>query len=140
MTAPLVLPMYREFGCKYIRKDKTEGMLILTEPVSREQLIHIEEQTYFEDMMKCVADIERGLLAVNADLHADLGELLLESGSEQKNLYGYNILYDGWEIEYDSLINPPRNREAGYPRAGRTVADPAVRARIVEVTDKWIRE
>ena len=85
-------------------------------------------------------DIERGLLAVNADLHADLEELLLENGSEQKNLYGYNILYDGWEIEYDSLINPPRNREAGYPRVGRYVADPEARERIQEIVKKWIKE
>ena len=54
--------MHREFGRKFIRKDKKKNMLILTEPVSREQLIHIEEKTCFEDMMKCVADIERGLL------------------------------------------------------------------------------
>ena len=33
-------------------------MIILKEPVSREQLIHIEEQTFFEDMMKCVADLD----------------------------------------------------------------------------------
>ena len=62
-------------------------MIILDKPVSRIQLMHIEEHTYFE---------------------------------------------------YDSLINPPRNREAGYPRAGRTVADPLVREKIKEVTDKWI--
>ena len=113
-------------------------MIILDKPVSRIQLMHIEEHTYFEDMMKCVVDIEKESIAVNADLHADLEELLLENGSSQKNLYGYNILYDDWSIEYDSLINPPRNREAGYPRAGRTVADPAVREKIREVTDKWI--
>ena len=115
-------------------------MLILTEPIKREQLIHIEERTIFDDMMKCVVDIRRGVLAVNADLHADLEELLLENGSDQKDRYGFNILYDDWEIEYDSLINPPRNREAGYPRAGRTVADPAARERITEVTKKWIQE
>ncbi len=59
-------------------------MIILDKPVSRIQLKHIEEHTYFE---------------------------------------------------YDSLINPPRNREVGYPRAGRTVADPLVREKIKEVTD-----
>ena len=42
------------------------------------------------------------------------------------------------EIEFDSLINPPRNREAGYPRVGRGVADPKAREKIVEVVKKWI--
>lgn len=29
------------------------------------------------------------------------------------------------ERKDDSMINPPRNREAGFPRVGRDVADPA---------------
>jgi hypothetical protein len=114
-------------------------MIILKEPVTREQLVQIEDHTFFDDMMKCVADLDRELLAVNADLHADLETLLLENGSSQKSLYGFNIIYDDWEIEYDSLINPPRNRDAGYPRAGRTVADPAARAKIEEIVEKWIQ-
>lgn len=114
-------------------------MIILKEPVTREQLVQIEDHTFFDDMMKCVADLDRELLAVNADLHADLETLLLENGSSQKSLYGFNIIYDDWEIEYDSLINPPRNRDAGYPRAGRTVANPAARAKIEEIVEKWIQ-
>ena len=69
---------------------------------------------------------------------ADLEQYLLESGSSDKNLYGINILFDEREIEFDSLINPPRNREAGYPRAGRTVADPVARQKIEEIVNKWI--
>lgn len=113
-------------------------MKILDSPIDREQLPLIEQMVYYDDMMKCVADIERGIIAVNADLHSDLEEYLLKDGSMQKSLYGFNILYDNWEIEYDSLINPPRNRDAGYPRAGRTVADPAARKKIEEIVDKWI--
>ncbi len=51
--------------------------------------------------------------------------------------YGFNIYYDG-EIEYDSMINPPRNRAAGYPRVGRDVADPIAREKIKEIVAKWI--
>ncbi len=29
-------------------------MIILTEPISRDHLMEIEEHTYFEDMMKCL--------------------------------------------------------------------------------------
>ncbi len=54
-------------------------------------------------------------------------------GSKNTDLYGINIDLDEFEIEYDSMINPPRNREAGYPRAGRTVANPHVREKIQEV-------
>lgn len=78
-------------------------------------------------MVKCVVDIEKELLAINAELHSDLEKYLLDNGSENKNLYGINILLDDYEIEFDSLINPPRNREAGFPRVGRDVVDPIAR-------------
>ncbi|MCD7746249.1 MAG: DUF5674 family protein [Lachnospiraceae bacterium] len=112
-------------------------MLVLERQVTVSELMKIERNTFFDDMMKCVVDVGRGLIAVNAELHADLESYLLDQGSDQKDLYGINILDDG-EIEYDSLINPPRNREAGFPRAGRYVADPAAREKIEKVVERWL--
>ncbi len=113
-------------------------MVIIKEKVDIDKLKTIEAETFFEDMIKAVVDIEQGIIAVNAELHSDLEQMLLEDGSSQKNLYGINILFDEKEIEFDSLINPPRNREAGFPRAGRIVADPVARQRIEEIVNKWI--
>lgn len=117
-------------------------MLILKEKIPKEKLQELEtlgeSEVFFEDMIKCVVDIDKELLAINAELHSDLEQYLLDEGSENNNLYGINILLDDYEIEFDSLINPPRNRAAGFPRAGRDVADPAARAKIVEVVNKWI--
>ena len=113
-------------------------MEILQERISKEDLKSLPGEQYFEDMIKCVVDVDKELVAVNAELHCDLEEMLLENGSRQRSLYGINILFDDWEIEYDSMINPPRNREAGYPRVGRYVADPKARAKIEEVVKKWI--
>lgn len=59
-------------------------------------------------MVKCVADIRRGLLAIDADLHADLEALLLQNGSAQEDLWGFNLWVEeeGEDfIEFDSLIN-----------------------------------
>lgn len=114
-------------------------MLILDKEVTTDELMHIESRVFFEDMVKCVVDIEKEIMAVNAELHADLESYLLEQGSSQSDLYGINILDDG-EIEFDSLINPPRNREAGFPRAGRYVADPAARKKIEEVVGRWLKK
>ena len=113
-------------------------MIVLNEIVPIEKLKTIEAETFFEDMIKAVVDIEKGIVAVNAELHSDLEQMLLKSGSSQHSLYGINILFDEKEIEFDSLINPPRNREAGFPRAGRSVADPAARKAIEEIVNKWI--
>ncbi len=89
-------------------------------------------------MIKAVADLDKDLLAVNAPMHADLEELLLTNGSKQDSLYGFNVYYDDKEIEYDPLINPPRNRDDGFPRGGRDVSSPEKRERIREIVDKWI--
>ena len=63
------------------------------------------------------------------------------SDIQQRRLQSIKVIfyYDTGEIEFDSLINPPRNREAGYPRVGRYVADPAARKKIEEVVRKWIQ-
>ena len=114
-------------------------MIILSKPIRLDELPNLESEMYFrdEEMVKAVSDNSKGIIALNAELHSDLESLLLENGSSQSDLYGFNIYYDK-EIEYDSLINPPRNREAGFPRAGREVADPVARERIKEIVDKWI--
>ncbi len=117
-------------------------MLILQSKITKKDLLNLkaigETEVWFDHMIKCVVDIDKRLLAINAELHSDLEELLLENGSRNSDLYGINIDLDEFEIEYDSMINPPRNREAGFPRAGRTVADPDVRKKIEELVKEWI--
>jgi len=62
----------------------------------------------FGNMVKAVVDIERRLIAVDADLHSDLEAALLDDGSKQKYLWGINLypdLQDDSFIEFDSMIN-----------------------------------
>ncbi|MFA5430538.1 MAG: DUF5674 family protein [Candidatus Omnitrophota bacterium] len=62
----------------------------------------------FGNMVKAVVDIERRLIAVDADLHSDLEAALLDDGSKQKYLWGVNLypdLQDDSFIEFDSMIN-----------------------------------
>jgi len=114
-------------------------MKIIDKKIMLKDLKAFEEKKYFSDMVKAVVDIESKIIAVSAELHSDLEEFLIASGSEQRNLYGINIYYDDGEIEFDSAINPPRNRDAGYPKVGRYVACPEARAKITEVVYSWIQ-
>ena len=57
-------------------------MQILRQKITREHLKTLAANT-FGDMIKCVADVKQNLLAVDAELHADLESMLLENGSEQ---------------------------------------------------------
>jgi len=62
----------------------------------------------FGDMIKAVVDVERRVMAVGAELHADEEAALLDDGSRQEHLWGINIYPEArgeeW-IEFDSVIN-----------------------------------
>jgi hypothetical protein len=63
---------------------------------------------FYGDMIKGVVDIERKILAVGGEYHMDANIVLLESGSVQQNVWGFNWYFEklGDErIEYVSLIN-----------------------------------
>ena len=111
-------------------------MQILQQPISRETLRTLAQNT-FGDMIKCVADVEEGLLAIDADLHADLERLLLEDGSAQENLWGFNLWVDeeGEDfIEFDSLINI-RSWQGNH---SRDVENPEIREAIKAIVNKYI--
>lgn len=111
-------------------------MLILNQPISREQLKSIAANT-FGDMVKAVADVRQGLIAIDADLHADLEYYLLKNGSMQQHLWGFNLWVDeqGEDfIEFDSLINI----RAWQGNPSRDVLDPEVRSAIAGIVNKFI--
>jgi hypothetical protein len=90
-------------------------------------------KAHFEDMVKYVVDVERGVLAVGGEMHADAEEVLLEAGGRQADLWGANYYpgrgRDGC-IEYTSLINI-------RPAAGNRsmeIQDEALRGRVRELT------
>ena len=72
---------------------------------------------FFGDMVKGVVDIEQQVLAVDAELHADLESLLLEKGHQQEYLWGINLypFLEGDDfLEFDSMINirPAQNNRS----------------------------
>jgi len=63
----------------------------------------------YGNMVKAVVDVERGILVVDSELHVDQEQLLLEQGSNQKDLWGINLYPQKYGsagfIEFDSMIN-----------------------------------
>ena len=93
----------------------------------------------FEEMVKYVVDVERGIIAIGGEMHADAEAVLLEAGSRQADLWGANY-YPGRGregcIEYTSLINI--RPSAG--NRGMELIDPALRARVLEITFALVGE
>ncbi len=110
---------------------------IVEEAIERRELIRMGEEG-FGDMIKAVVDIEREIMAIGGELHADGEAILLGSGSRQENLWGINFYPQkgGDEfIEFDSVINlkPMQGNRS------RGIEDPHVRKRIKEIAEKLIK-
>jgi len=93
-----------------------------------------------EPLVKGVVDISNRLLAVDAEMHVDQEQFLLERGSKQSDLWGVNIWpeqygADGF-IEFDSMINirPWQNNRS------RNVEDHALREKITAIIIEKVYE
>jgi len=65
-------------------------MKIINKPISKKELKEMAEKMY-GNLAKAVIDIEKKIMAIDADLHADEEHLLIENGSDQKDLWGINL-------------------------------------------------
>lgn len=106
-------------------------MKIISETLTIDELKQMAKNM-FGNLVKAVVDVDRGIVAVDAELHSDIEALLLADGSKQKNLWGINLYPDiqGDDfIEFDSMINmrPSQgNRSCG-------VDDGEIREKITEI-------
>ena len=112
-------------------------MIVYSEPFDKTVLQEMQAH-FFGDMVKGVADVGRGKIALDAEMHSDLEALLLEDGARQEDLWGFN-LYPGLAgddfLEFDSLINI----RPGQGNRSRDVEDPAVRKAIADLVGRLCR-
>lgn len=112
-------------------------MLIIRNKISLEELKKIAEES-FGDFVKAVVDVEREIMAIGGELHADEEELLLKDGSKQKCLWGINIypsLPIDERIEFDSMIN----LRPSQGNRSRGVDDLELQKKIIFIADNLIQ-
>ena len=92
----------------------------------------------FGGMVKADVDVEQKLIVIDAELHADIEQFMLDNGSRQEDLWGINLYPDQYGspdfIEFDSMINI-------RPRQGnrsRYVEDAKVRDEITRIVSEAI--
>ena len=111
-------------------------MQIISKTVSLLQIWEHREIDFVE-MMKIVVDVHHQILAIDADMHSDLEELLLENGSLQQDLWGANIYplkAKQDRLEFTSFINI----RPSQGNRGMVVQDAAICELIREITDKLL--
>lgn len=113
-------------------------MEIITNKVSITKLKELSAKM-FGDLVKAVVDIEKGIMAIDGELHADVQALLLENESKQENLWGINIYPDktGQDfIEFDSVINIRPSQQ----NRSRGVDNPEIRKKVLEIVNELIEK
>ena len=80
---------------------------IVRKRISKKETVALA-QAGFGEMVKGVVDVARRLLALGGELHADAEAVLLEDGSQQKDVWGFNLYPEKqnneW-VEFSSFIN-----------------------------------
>lgn len=92
----------------------------------------------FGEMVKGVVDLRRGVLVLDADMHADQEAELLSEGASQDDLWGINLYPDldddSW-LEFDSMIG----LRPSFGNRSRGVDDPDIRRSITALVDQVVR-
>ena len=92
----------------------------------------------FGDLVKAVIDVERRIMVVDAELHADEEAELLAGGSRLQHLWGINLypnLAESEWLEFDSMIN----LRPSFGNRSRGVDDSATRDRIAVLVTGLVR-
>ena len=109
---------------------------IVTSPITRTEILEIAKNQ-FGVLVKAVVDIERGIMAIGGELHADEEALLLEQGSGQENLWGINFYPDKtgneW-IEFNSMINIRPSQK----NSSRGVESLEIQKKIINIVSKLV--
>lgn len=92
----------------------------------------------YGDIIKAVVDVERGIMGVGGELHADIQSLLIEKErSRGDTTWGINLYLEktGDEfVEFDSMIN----LKPALGNRTRSVEDATVREKIKEIVNRLI--
>lgn len=112
--------------------------MLVSEPIEK-VVLQKKHSTYFGTMIKAVVDVRREMIALDAELHADLENILLQEGGKQEDLWGINLFLNkekGDWIEFTALINI----RPSMKNRGMEVEDPLVRQKIISIVGRLITE
>jgi hypothetical protein len=114
-------------------------MKIVKDKIEIAELKEMSEKM-FGNLVKAMVDIEKEIMAVDAPMHSDLLEFLIEQENcEAINLWGINIYSEktGEDfIEFDSIMN----LKPALGNKTRGVEDKKIREKIIKITEKLIKK
>ncbi len=109
------------------------------ETISVKELHELAENMY-GSIVKAVVDIEKKIIVIDAEMHVDEEQYLLENGSLKNNLWGINLHPAKFGtkdfIEFDSMINiRPRQQNMS-----RNVENPNLQNQIRDIVNGIVKK
>lgn len=111
---------------------------IISVPIALSEIKAMAEQQ-FGTMVKAVIDVEKKIMVIGGELHADQETAMIANSSKQSDLWGINIYPDQTgddRIEFDSMINI----RPYLGNRSRNVEDTGLQKRIIELVNQLIKE
>jgi hypothetical protein len=112
-------------------------MRVVEDKISLSELRTMARES-FGDMVKAVVDVERGVMAVDGEMHSDEEAELLKAGSRQENLWGINLCPERESdafVEFDSMIN----LRPSQGNRSRTVDNAETREAILRIVGRLVQ-
>lgn len=117
-------------------ENENMNIKIIRDKISKSELEELAKEFYVE-MVKGVADIDREIIALGGEWHIDANSILIEDGSKQNNLWGFNIYLSKPKeerLEYNSLINI---RPAQY-NVSMEIESEEIKNKIFDIVNKLV--
>jgi Protein of unknown function (DUF5674) len=99
---------------------------ILQKPATNDQIAQMPQANRF--YIKTVVDIHDQILAGGGEMHSDCEVVLLNNGSQQKDIWGASWNPISQELFYESMVNlrPRQNRSM-------EILDPSIREQVRQI-------
>ena len=104
---------------------------ILQKPATNDQIAQMLQANRF--YIKTVVDIHHQILAGGGEMHSDCEVVLLNNGSQQKDIWGASWNPISQELFYESMVNlrPRQNRSM-------EILDPSIREQVRKIIHRLL--
>lgn len=109
------------------------AILEIKNQVTDEEIKKLSEE--FKDYIKLVADVKKEILYGGSRLHADIEKILIDSGSQQKNIWGGGVDLKYKIIECSAIANI---RPESNPST--EILDKNIRQKFINIIKKYFPE
>jgi len=104
------------------------AIVIIDKIVTPQQIKKAQED--YESYIKLTIDIDQEIIALGGEFHADAEKILLEQGSQQKNLWGGGLNLETNLLETNAIIN--------YRVGSAEILEPRIREKFIKIAKKFL--